>query len=87
MRSAVTENGEHGASTICSIEPGAASWYCSITRTESFRIASSDSTQSSGGRPPFDWPSDMLPRETTNRMPSSAGAAIWSSTLQPFWKT
>jgi hypothetical protein len=25
ISSAVTENGEHGASTICSIEPGAAS--------------------------------------------------------------
>ena len=24
----MTENGEHGASTICSIEPGAGSWYC-----------------------------------------------------------
>ena len=37
-------------------------------------MASSSSTQSSGGRPPFDSPSDMLPRDATKRMPSSAAA-------------
>ena len=32
------------------------------------------STVSSGGSPPFDSPSDILPREATKRVPSSAAA-------------
>ncbi len=47
-------------------------------------MSSSFSTQSSGGRPPRDWPSDIEPRETAKRTPISFAAAIWSSTLQPF---
>ena len=37
-------------------------------------MAFSSSTQSSGGSPPFDWPSDMLPRDTANRMPGEISA-------------
>ena len=59
---AVTENGEQGASTICVIEPGDASWYVLMTRSLSSRMKASSSTQSSGGRPPFDSPSDIEPR-------------------------
>jgi hypothetical protein len=58
-----------------------------MTLSQSFRMSSSSSTQESGGRPPFDWPSDMEPRETAKRMPISFAAAIWSSTAQPLRKT
>ena len=54
-----------------------------MTRSQSARIASSSSTHSSGGNPPFDRPSDIEPRETMKRTPISAAAPIWSSTRQP----
>ncbi len=83
----MTEKGEQGASTICVIEPAEASWYFSITRWLSFRMKGSSSTQSSGGRPPLDSPSDIEPRLAWKRTPSSRAASIWQSTLLPFLKT
>src|SRR5258705_7376555 len=47
----------------------------------------SSSTQSSGGKPPCDWPRDIEPRLAWNRTPTSFAAWIWQSTLFPFLKT
>ena len=58
-----------------------------MTRWLSLRIAGSSSTQSSGGRPPFDWPSDIDPRLAWKRTPSARAASIWQSTLLPFLNT
>ena len=46
----------------------------------------SSSTQSSGGRPPFDSPRDIEPRLQWKRTPISLAAAIKQSTVLPFLK-
>ena len=48
----VTENGEHGATAICTIEPAPASCTVVASRSVSASTASSSSTTESGGRPP-----------------------------------
>ena len=72
----LTEKGEHGPSTSRVIAPRDGRGSASIARTQSVRIASSSSTQSSGGSPPLDSPSDMEPRQAWKRTPISRAAAI-----------
>ena len=62
ISSGVTENGEHGASAIRTMAPGAGSWKRSMAASLAARIASRSSTTSSGGSPPSDCPRSMDPR-------------------------
>ncbi len=64
--------------------PGRGSWKRSMTRSESFRMAASSSTASSGGRPPFDRPTDIEPRLAWKRTPISRAASTCTSTELPF---
>ena len=87
IRSCDTENGEHGAAATRSIENRAGSWYASITRRVSARIASSRSTSASGGSPPADSPTLIAPRHAWKRRPSVCAASIVSSSRPPFgWR-
>jgi hypothetical protein len=58
-----------------------------MTRWLSLRMKASSSTQSSGGSPPLDSPSDIDPRLAWKRTPRSRAASIWQSTLLPFLNT
>ena len=71
-----TENGEHGASAIRSIDVGDASWCASTSRWESARISSSVCTTESGGSPPSLTDRDIDPRVGWKRIPSSWAAPI-----------
>ena len=78
-----TENGEHGASAICTIAPGERSWNATTRRSESARIASSVCTVESGGSPPSLALSDIDPRVGWNRTPRSAAAATSAAIRSP----
>ena len=71
--SPVTENGEHGATPIRSIESNDGSWCVSIAASVAARMASMSSTTLSGGRPPLLWPRSIEPRVGWNRRPTRPG--------------
>ena len=75
MSSRVTENGEHGATPIRTIEPGDGSWCRSIASCVAIKIASRSSTTWSGGSPPSRWPRSIDPRVGWNRTPTRPAAA------------
>ncbi|EWS52671.1 hypothetical protein X551_04541 [Methylibium sp. T29] len=79
----LTENGEHGATTMRRIAKRAGSCQRSISRCVSFRIAGSASTTWSGGRPPWLWPTLIEPRAAWKRMPISVAASMLSSSVTP----
>ena len=79
----MTENGEHGATPIRSIEPGDGSWNRSIAACVAARIVSMSSTTSSGGSPPELAPRSMEPRVGWNRRPTSAADAIVAPSTSP----
>ena len=68
-----------GASATRCIAPKLRSWYCAMTRSESFMISSTVCTTLSGGRPPSFLLRSMLPREAYIRMPRSSAAATCAS--------
>ena len=76
MSSAVAENGEHGAIAIRVIAPNDGSCQRSIAASLAASTASCDSTTSSGGSPPADWPRSIDPRVGWNRTPTSRAARI-----------
>ena len=57
-----------------------------MARTQSFRISASSSTQSSGGSPPFDSPSDML-AAGDDEADADLGRRDLVVDSAPFWKT
>ena len=79
----VTENGEHGASAIRTMAPGALSWCCATSLSESARISSSSCTTESGGRPPSFWDRLIEPRVGWKRTPSSRAAVISAEIRSP----
>src|SRR2546423_14870786 len=81
MSCVVTEKGEHGATATRHIDPGRGSWYRVTTYSVCTRIASSLSTTLSGGRPPFDSPSDIEPRQGWKRKPSSRAVSTSASKM------
>ena len=81
--SPLTEKGEQGARATCRIDPKDGSWYASMTRAESFMMASTVWTTLSGGRPPSLRERSMLPREANIRIPSSSAAANWVPIRSP----
>lgn len=81
--SADTENGEHGASATCRIEPNDGSWYFSMTSIESRIISSTVCTTESGGRPPSLTLRSIDPRDETIRMPSASAASICAPIRSP----
>ncbi len=83
MSRLVTENGEHGATAICTRAPAPGSWSAETSRSVSASTASMSSTSSSGGSPPSDSPRSIEPREATIRTPSSR-AACTSASIRPF---
>ena len=78
----VTENGEQGATAICTRAPGPGSWSSATSRSVSASTASMSSTSSSGGSPPSDSPRSIEPRDATIRTPSSR-AACTSASIRP----
>ena len=63
--------------------PWRVSCQVSIRRCVSRKIRSSRSTRASGGKPPCDWPTLMLPRVATKRMPMACAASMLSSSRTP----
>ncbi len=82
-RSPVTENGEHGATPMRSIESGDGSWWRSIAAAVASRIASISSTTWSGGSPPRLWPRSMEPRVGRKRSPTVRAASISAPSRSP----
>ena len=80
IRRPVTENGEQGATAICTRAPRPLSCSSPARRSVSARTASMSSTSSSGGSPPSDTPRSIDPREATMRQPSSRAACTSAST-------
>ena len=78
----VTENGEQGATAICTRAPGPSSCSAPASRSVSASTVSISSTSSSGGSPPSDTPRSIDPREATMRTPSSR-AACTSASISP----
>ena len=83
ISSGVTEKGEHGASAMRTMAPGAGSWKRSMAASLAARIASRSSTTSSGGRPPSDCPRSMDPRHGWKRTPRPRAASISTSSRSP----
>ena len=77
MSCRVTENGEQGATAICSRSPSCEA----ATRSVSARISSIVSTIESGASPPWDAPMSIEPREATKRSPSSRAACTSASSM------
>ena len=71
----VTENGEQGATTICTRSPSWSEAICSV----SARNVVYSSASASGGRPPSDSPRSIEPREAAIRRPTR-GARTSAST-------
>jgi hypothetical protein len=85
----VTENGEQGATAICSIDSGDGSWNRSIASSVAASAASVSSTTLSGGSPPSDCPRSIDPRVGWNRTPICCAASISAASTSPpsFGKT
>ena len=83
ISSPVTENGEHGATAICSIASGDGSWCASIAATVPASAVSIDSTTESGGSPPSEAPRSIDPRVGWNRSPIRRAASIVAPSTSP----
>ena len=83
MRSAVTENGEQGASAIRTIASKDGSCQSSTAAALAARMSSIDSTTESGGSPPLLCPRSIDPRAGWNRSPTSAAAPISAASRSP----
>ena len=83
MHCLVTENGEHGASTILCMANGDGSWKARMHLSLSRMISSSDCTTLSGGRPPSLRDLLMLPRVGEKRMPSLSAASNCRAMMSP----
>ena len=78
-----TENGEQGATAMCSIEPNDASWWVSTAASVASSAPSVLSTAKSGGSPPSLLPRSIEPRAAVKRTPSSAAALISAPSRSP----
>ena len=76
ISSPVTENGEHGATAMRSIAPGAGSCQRPMASSVATSTASRSSVTSSGGSPPWELPRSMEPRQGWKRRPRPAAASI-----------
>jgi hypothetical protein len=83
MSSAVTENGEHGATAIRVIAPNEGSCQRSMAAWVEARMSSCSSTTESGGSPPADSPRFIDPRPGWKRSPICRAARISAASRSP----
>ncbi|SKY19864.1 Uncharacterised protein [Mycobacteroides abscessus subsp. abscessus] len=79
----VTENGEHGASAMRSIEAGAGSCQRATASELAVRISSMLCTTVSGGRPPSFSDRSIEPRVGWKRTPTAWAAPISAPSRSP----